>query len=51
MSDYMYVYTNGTVVYRDDYSIEALYASCAVYKQNDDGYYRCIAVVRILEDE
>ena len=51
MSKYMYFYADGKVVYRDDFSVEALYASCAVYKQNDDGYYKCIAVVRISEDE
>lgn len=51
MSKYMYFYTDGKVFYRDDFSVEALYASCAVYKQNDDGYYKCVAIVTIPENK
>ncbi len=51
MSKYMYFYTDGKVFYRDDFSVEALYASCAVYKQNDGGYYECVALVTIPENK
>lgn len=51
MSKYMYFYTDGKVAYYSILSFDNIDSSCAIYEQNDDGYYKCIAVVTIPENK
>lgn len=51
MSKYMYFYTDGKVVYHDELKFSFILGSCAVYEQNDDGYYKCVAIVTIPENK
>lgn len=51
MSKYMYFFNDGKVVYYSTLSFDNINDSCAIYEQNDDGYYECVAVITILENK